>query len=113
MKGAFWIALGSSLYQSHFNCAFNHFYLIDPLIACGMYAWGWKPLVQFEKNPDVNTAKNLKMNSYKHFMFFWLLVYGDVLYRKLFGTEERKEPEKALTEANGNYNSSKEDTKSE
>jgi len=48
-----------------------HCYLLNLPLTLGIYWWGIKPAIEFSK--DKISAKEMKMQSYKHFMLVFLI----------------------------------------
>lgn len=93
MKISLAISAGSMLGVCHFALKFAttplHLALLDASILVALYQWGWLPLKHFDNEKgSTAAAKSLKINSYKHFTLFWLLIYFDVLLSALRNSDD-------------------------
>lgn len=66
----------------------NYAMFLNVLMTVGMYRWGIMPMTQFENGAA--SAKNIKMQSYKHFTLFFGIILANFLYRWWRGEEWQK-----------------------
>jgi hypothetical protein len=59
----------------------NPFFLYNVIMTYSIYKHSYLPILEFEKDPGIKSAKKMKINSYKYLMALFLILYVDRAHR--------------------------------